>query len=462
MANITAALARVKRDYQYLLSPAIIVQFCTTLGHRWRDRRLGPADTVQLFVLQILHGNIAINAIRRLASIPFTDSAYVQARQRLPVQLFHDLLAWINTFASPLQHHGIDDPRSLFHGHRVHLIDGSNASMPDTPALQKHFGQPSGQKPGCGFPAAHLLYLIDLATGMILSITISPLFTHDLRHALSTHARLAAGDLLMGDRGFCSHAHIALLLQAGMHALFRLHQRMQVPPVRPPAHPQKHPRKRRPKKPRPPTLRRERTFACSGPILEDVLVSWRKPPTCPAWLRESDYAPLPEQVSVRLIRYRVTQRGFRTREIMLATTLADPQKYPALDLARLYQRRWEIEGHLRELKQTMGMGVLRTRSVEGVTRELLAYAIVYNLVRLTMLEAAKRQGVPVERVSFVDALRWLASAEGVKELAALVINPDRPGRVQPRKVKRRPKQYGLLMEPRKKWLQRLKKTGIAA
>ena len=354
------------------------------------------------------------------------------------------------------------DDSQLFHGHRVHMLDGSNASMPDTAPLQKFFGQPSGQKAGCGFPAAHLLYLLDLATGMILDITISPLFTHDLRHAASTHDRLDTGDLLMGDRAFASFAHIGLLRSRKMHILSRLHQRLEVPcPIHRVA---RRPGKQGGKSPRQ-TLRRIQTFTRAGMIQDDLLSVWIKPVECPVWMTQADYDSLPVQMTVRIITYHLKTPGIRTKRITLVTTLIDPVRYPAKELAALYQRRWEIEGHLRELKTTMRMDVLRTKTIDGVIKELLVYVMAYNLVRLKMLEAARHQGVAVERVSFVDALRWLAEnhdAEEVEKPIRLIINPHRPGRAQPRAVKRRPKSYKLLTEPRRKWLKRTMKQGNAA
>jgi hypothetical protein len=177
-------------------------------------------------------------------------------------------------------------------------------------------------------------------------------------------------------------------------------------------------------------------------------VEWFKPATRPKWMSAQDYANLPETLTVRELRYRVERPGFRTREVTLATTLLDAELYPVDALAQLYRTRWRVELHLRELKTTMHMDVLKCKTVEGVLKELLIYAIVYNLVRLVMLEASRRQEVDVERISFVDALRWLASAHFGDALPRLVVNPLRPDRLEPRVRKRRPKQYPLMQKPR--------------
>ena len=140
--------------------------------------------------------------------------------------------------------------------------------------------------------------------------------------------------------------------------------------------------------------------------------------------------------------------GFRTRTVTLVTTLLDGEAYPLAAMAELYGARWRVELNLRHLKTTMKMDVLKCKTVEGVLKELTAYAIVYNLVRVVMVEVARRQGVDVERISFVDALRWLAQARPGEELPELVVNPERPGRYEPRVRKRRPKQYPLMTKPR--------------
>ncbi len=160
--------------------------------------------------------------------------------------------------------------------------------------------------------------------------------------------------------------------------------------------------------------------------------------------------------------YRVGPRGFRTRTITLATTLLDAELYPCEALADLYGSRWRVELNSRHLKATMKMDVLKCETVKGVLKELMVYAMVYNLVRVVMAEAARRQGVHVERVSFADALRWLTQARPEDELPRLVVNPDRPGRSEPRVRKRRPKQYPLMKQPRSVLRKALVASGVNA
>ena len=180
----------------------------------------------------------------------------------------------------------------------------------------------------------------------------------------------------------------------------------------------------------------------------DQLVEYTKPKRRPAWMTAEEYAELPATLVVRELRSTIRERGRRTRVVTLVTTLLDLEEYPAAELARLYGLRWRVETDLKHLKQTLGMDVLRCATVEGVLKELTVFVLIYNLVRRVMCEAGRRQGVEADRISFIDAWRWLRYAEPGEALAELVVNPERPGRVEPRVRKRRPKQFPLMKRPR--------------
>jgi hypothetical protein len=173
--------------------------------------------TIQLFLLQILHGNTACSHLPHLSGLRFTAAAYCQARAKLPLRVFDRLL---ERFGHAVEHAALDDER--WHGHRTFLVDGSGCSMPDTPALQDAFGPSTEQRPGCGFPVAHLLGLFHVGTGVLLKLVVAPLLTHDLAQVQKVHSILAPGDVLVADRGLCSYAHLALLVQAGVHAVLRV------------------------------------------------------------------------------------------------------------------------------------------------------------------------------------------------------------------------------------------------
>jgi hypothetical protein len=268
------------------------------------------------------------------------------------------------------------------------------------------------------------------------------------------HPALRAGDILVGDRGFCSFAHLALLSRRGVHAVFRIHQR-QIVDFRP-----------RRSHARPGDKRAARGTPSSRWLRRcgrfDQVVEWFRPKTRPAWMTAADFAVLPPSVTVRELRYRVGRRGFRTDSVTLATTLLDPQAYPLEALAALYGSRWRVEQNLRDLKQTMGMDVLKCKTVDGVLKELTVYAIVYNLVRMVMIEAARRQGVEPNQISFSDALRWLCEARPGDALPDLIVLPCRPGRFEPRVVKRRFDTYHRMTKPRYLLRNQLFRQGVTA
>ncbi len=433
--RIVGILRGLKREPARLLDRPAILDICRRAGHSWRASLFDPVTTIHVFLTQILHGNTAINHLPRLTRRCFTDSAYCQARSRLPLGVFRDL---VRRVADSL--HAATGDAGRWLGHRVLVVDGSAFSMPDTPELQEHFGQSRGQEPGCGFPVAHLLAMFHVGTGMLLDVLDGPLYTHDMADAARLHPRLEAGDILLGDRGFCSFAHLALLVERGVHGVFRMHQRQIV------AFEPHRPHKRPGEKGTPEGRPSSRWLRGLGPT--DQVVAWLKPKGRPEWMTAERYAGLPEELEVRELRYRVDRRGFRVRVVTLATTLADGVRYPAEALATLYRLRWRVELNLRHLKTTMKMDVLRCETVAGVNKELMMFALAYNLVRLVMLEAATRQGVAVGRISFVDALRWLCEARPGDRLPKLVVNRDRPDRSEPRVRKRRPKSYPLMTKPR--------------
>jgi hypothetical protein len=343
------------------------------------------------------------------------------------------------------------DPATLWQGHRLYLLDGSSFSMPDTPALQKHFGQPSEQTTGCGFPVAHLLVLCDAVHGYLLRTEALPLHTHDMAHAAALHAALRPGDVLIGDRAFATFAHLALCQQRGLHGLFRSHQK-QIVCFRP------HRRHRSSRNHHAGTMGLPSSRWLKRLGKHDQLVEYIKPQRRPDWMTSEEYAQLPSSIVVRELRYRIAIPGRRTRAVTLVTTLLDPVRYPAKELARLYGLRWTVETNLRYLKQTLKMDILHCKTVEGVLKELTMFVLVYNLVRRVMREAARRQQVQPDRISFVDAWRWLQQAQPDDELPRLIVNPLRPGRYEPRVRKRRPKQFPVMKRPRKVLRKELRKN----
>jgi Transposase DDE domain len=434
--SIAAALKRIKQDPLGVVRPHVVKELCEELQYPWRERELDPAVTLALFVQQIIHGNTPCTEVRHLAGRRFSASAWCQARARLPLAVYQGMLTRVCDAALPRTRQA----SHLWHGHRTFHVDGSTFSMPDTPELRRAFGQPGAQQIGCGFPVAHLLVLFSASSGLLLDAFASPLRTGDVAQAAEYLAHLDEGDILIGDDAFSGYAHIALLLQAGLHAIVPNHHRRLVDFT--PGRPHTRVSGKQVVAGRP----RARWIKSLGK--EDQLVEWFKPGTRPAWMSQEQYDALPSSILVREIQRTVRWPQGRRITVTIVTTLLDPLRYPADELIELRLRRWDVETDLRHLKITLGLDVLHCKSEVGVRKELAIFCLVYNLVRVVMLEAGDRQRVAVSRISFADALKWMRHARPGDHLPDLIVNPWRPHRIEPRCRKRRPKQYDLMNKPR--------------
>jgi hypothetical protein len=437
MASIGCFIEQIKRDPSGLLRHLPIREVCLQLGLSFRDRCLDPATTVALFIKQIINRNSSCVQVRHWGDRKFSAQAYCQARMRLPLSV---LLALSHRMCDAVRAGRRLEAGDLFFTHRVFVIDGSTFSMPDTRELQEEFGQPGMQKPGCGFPAAHLLAMFDLNTGMLIETAASPLRTHDLAKVSQMHPHLRAGDVLMGDTAFGSYGHFALLLQGKLHGLMPAHQQRIIDFT-------PHRRYVGPGQKAVKGLPRSRWIKSLGK--QDQLVEWFKPPRCPTYMTQDQYDALPPSITVRELRRRVYHPGLkRWSELTVVTTLLDEKVYPASKLVELRLRRWQAEINLRHLKTTMGLEVLKCKTVEGVRKELAALGLVYNLVRVMMLEAARRQKTAPSRISFADVLGWTRLARAGQPMPRFMLNPLRPKRIEPRAIKRRDKSYTLMNQPR--------------
>jgi hypothetical protein len=431
MARVLSILSRIANDLeQYLPEESVLATF-REVGHTWRERQLGPVRTLHLFILQVLACNTAMAHLRQMAGEVFTLSAYCQARARLPLealQIFlRDSSAVMRAAAMKTAEQGGEQSTALWHGLRAFLVDGSSTITPDTPDLQKAFGQPTGQKPGCGFPVPKLLALFDAFTGMVVEMLGLPLYTHEQSKVWMLHPLLKSGDLLVGDRGFCSFVHLAMLQARGVKACFRCHQRQNVNFG-------------------PDRMIRSEFVRRLGK--HDQIVRWKRPPKAPAWMTAEQWAAVPEWLEVRELRYTLQANGQRSHTITLATTLLDEALYPKADVAQLYGTRWRVETRFSELKTTLKMRKLKSRSAEGAMKELAIYCLVYNMVRAVTTAAGLRQKVSPERISFIDALRWLLWTQPGAPLMDLVVNPLRPNRHEPRAIKDLQDTYRKLTRPR--------------
>jgi hypothetical protein len=358
---------------------------------------------------------------------PDEASPYCQARGSLPL----DRLQQIHESLCAQAREGVA-AKDLWCGHHVVAVDGSSVTAPDTLANQKAFPQQSVQKPGCGFPIVRLVALLSLATGMLTAWAIGSWSQHEIGLFQLLWDCLRPGEVLLADRGFCNWGLLAQCLERNLHAVFRVKG-----------------------------VRRA-DFRCGKRLSRNErLVQWHKPWERAKTVTAQEWALLPEVLTLRLVRCRMKIPGFRTRKVILVTTLLDSDKYPPEALSQLYFRRWAMELSLRNLKTTLQMDHLSCKNPENLQREIRMHFLVHNLVRCLMLEAARRHRVPLARVSFAGSLaaaRRYGEAllqtpsrrqrqrllEELFTVLASDLVPDRPGRREPRALKRRPKPYPLL------------------
>jgi DDE family transposase len=324
-----------------------------------------------------------------------------------------------------------------WHGRRVALVDGSTLSMPDTPANQEAYPQMRSQRPGVGFPIVRWVALLGLATGAVLDSAVGPYRgkqTGEMALFRTLLSALRRGDVVVADRYYCSYWMIALLLRLGIDVVFRKHQLRHT------------------------DFRRGRRL---GP--NDHLVTWAKPQR-PKWMDLATYDALPETMELREVRTQVAKPGCRVKELIVVTTLHDHQTYGRDEILDLYHERWHAEIDLRSIKTQMKMEVLRCKTPEMVRKEIWAHLLAYNLVRKVMAEAALEHHLTPRQLSFAGAMQTLnefrtlllhASAAELSEMTSRILTAiarhrvgNRPDRVEPRKVKRRPKNYSRLLESR--------------
>jgi hypothetical protein len=449
MAAFDLALSCVCDGTHDFLLPQHINQLATEGGHPFRHTTLDPGNTFRLFARQIAGGNIACAAVHHLADASFSDTAWCQARKRLPMKLIQQVHQSLidDTRRELDQTKNTSNEQYRWRGHRLHVVDGTTDSTPDTPALRKHYGAPGSRRAGLGFPTSHLLLMMDHRSGLLIDCRDSPVNTHDASVVWQTHEQLQPGDVLLGDDAFSSYAHLALLLQAKLHAIMPTHHRQIVDftPDR------KHAplRSKRAQVPQP----RSRWIRSLGH--QDQLVEYFKPREKPQWMDSARWEQLPRSIIVREIRRTVQRNGFRPITVTIVTTLLDPAEYPADELIELRLTRWMIETNIRHLKITLGMDRLKCKTVEGVAKERLMFLLVYNLIRRCMLRAARTQHVNVNRLSFADTLAWLRHGD-ITSMPRIKINPSRPGRLQPRLLKCSRDKFSYMTVPRKELVAQLR------
>jgi hypothetical protein len=279
-----------------------------------------------------------------------------------------------------VQRSALDDGR--WHGPRPCRGEGSGGSRPATPALQDAFGPSTAPRPGCGCPVAHLRGLFQAGTGVLLKRVVAPLLTHDLAQVPQVHPWFAPEAVLVADRGLCASAHLARLVQAGVHAVRRVGARQIVACT--PGRALVRPRVRR--TPAVTGVPRSRWLNALG--VHDQLVAWLQPKTCPAWRSRETCAARPDTLELREVRDHVRRPGCRTRELTLVTTRLDAAISRVADLAELSHQRWRVETSRAQRNTRLPMDVLPGQTVPGVWKALTVLAIVDHLVRMVMCQSA--------------------------------------------------------------------------
>ena len=437
------SLLHLELLFAELIPPWLLAQ--TDEGANSRQRVYSLRRTFWGFLYQALNPSCpcreivrqiqALFCLNSLGSVDEGTGAYCQARLRLPLDILQRIRHAVADRADKL----LPQAQQLWHGLRPKVIDGTTISLPDTPKNQREYPQSRSQKPGCGFPLLKIVGIFSLSSGVLLDYAKGNKHRHELALLYKLLDHFKAPDLVIADRGFCNFVLIALLLLRGVGSLFRLHQARRI------------------------DWRKGKRLGKN-----DRLFTWSKPPQKPRYLPHYLWKLIPSELPVRVLRFQLKVRGFRPESVTLATTLIDAQIYPAQEVAQLYARRWKIELWFRDIKTSMGMEVLRCQSPKMVHKELEMFLIAYNLIRALMTEASAIHDVPLDRISFkgtVDATRQYSIAiaqarskkkqrELIGELLAVLAKdevPARPGRREPRAMKRRPKPFPLLNQHRRRF-----------
>ena len=403
-----------------------------------------PAITLWAFLSQVLcKGEMrsCVAAVARVTTLlvalergPCSGNtgAYCRARGKLSESALHRLAADV---ADGCERQVPE--KWLWHGRHVHLADGSTISMPDTPQNQMEYPQPPQQEKGLGFPMARLVVLLSLATGMAMDMALGSYTgkeTGETALLRQLIGRFTRRDILLADRYYCSYFMIAMLREAGVDFVTRVHQRREV------------------------DFRRGRRLGQA-----DHVVAWQRPQR-PDWMDQETYDQVPASIQVREIQVHVDCPGFRVDSFVVVTTLLDAHVYPREDIAELYGRRWLAELDIRAIKITMGMDVLRCKTPSMIRKEAWTCLLAYNLIRRAMLQSAEASGRSPRQLSFSAALQGIAAnwqvivlsrdsvaaclVEAALENMAEYVVGDRPDRIEPRAIKRRPKPHDLLTKPR--------------
>ena len=427
-------------EFFNVLTSAELLQTTEALLPEHRERLYPPTVTLSMFMRQVLeadgscqkavNGWAAQRAADGLRPCSVRTGGYCRARQRLPLEMLSALARQTGRLLSQKAL-----APWLWRGRAVKLVDGTGLSMPDTPENQAVYPQPSTQAPGVGFPAARLVVVICLATGAALDAAIGPhrgKGSGELGLVRRLLESFRPGDVMLADALYCNYFLIATLMAAGVDVLFEQHGS------------------------RITDFRRGQSLGT-----RDHIVCWPKPAARPEWMTPEQYARAPDELTLREV---------KVAHQVLVTTLVAHRRVSKADLSQLYARRWSVELDLRNLKTTTGMDVLSCQTPEMNDKQLWVHLLAYNVIRLLMAQAASNADVDPRSLSFKHTVQlwtaWVArgiSATKDNQLLFTLIAQckvgHRPGRIEPRMRKRRPKPYPWLKVPRAQARRQVQKHG---
>lgn len=406
-----------------------------------RERQYPPTQVLSMFLGQIMSADGSCqNAVNEanvnrllsgLSAFSTRTGGYCSARQRLPLAMVSALAQQTGALLNTSTPSGW-----LWRGRHVKLVDGSTIVMPDTEDNRLHYPQHGNQAPGVGSPLARLVGVMSLSTGAVLDAAMGPYKgkgTGEYGLFRKIRGAFSEGDIMLADSYYCSYFLIADVLARGVDVLFEQHGARQT------------------------DFRRGERLGT-----RDHLVNWSKPAK-PSWMSREAYQTYPNEIRVREV---------KVDKKVLVTTMVRPQKTSKNALGKLFLQRWHVELDLRNIKTTLGMESLSCKTADMCEKEMWVYFLAYNLIRLLMCEAAQQARVLPRELSFKHTLQvWVTwsrcqflsgTQENTTDLFLLIAQVrvgNRPGRVEPRAVKRRPKPYPRLQKPRQEERKRIKKQG---
>lgn len=431
----------VALPFEQVLPETMIEKVLSAQGVSYRQTLYTPIVVIWAWVSQVLEADKSLsNTVKRVIAwiasageeIPSADTgAYSKARKRLPLDVLKPLL---QQTAVALQSEV--KPEQRWCGRRVKAYDGTTVLMSDTPANQEVYPQHRNQKTGCGFPLAKLVVWFCVTTGAVVEVAIAAFTTSEWQLSRQLYATLQPEDVVVADSAYGTYVDLALVRLAKADAVFRKHHARQC------------------------DFRRGKRLG-----IGDHIVLWQRPIQCPQSMSWTEFEALPASIEVREVHLLIQQPGFRPKEIILVTTLVDPKRYPKVKLAELYKLRWQAtEVNLKHLKTTLEMEMITAKTPVMVQKEIWVHLLGYNLLLTLMWQAAQPAQLPPLRISlqgtrqqFNQFRPLLAQALGKNRSrlyrTLLEVIPDqlvplRPNRVEPRAVKRRPKPFPRMQQPR--------------